>query len=460
LLVGTLSGSFGKTNMDSALLDRLVASIQQGRLVLFCGAGLSVAPPSAVPGAVALTQQIIGEYNRRVLSPLPPAATANLEALSEYLFAGGHQSLFVRDLVEWRPFTRNPNSGHQAVADFLTSGAIQYGVTTNFDELVELASRDLGVDRFDAAFNSASANINHKHQTYLKIHGCVRDPDHTLWCHSQLNGPLPVSFANQTVRDRLDSSRAWLGANLPEKDLVFIGFWSDWSYLNDVLETCFNSVHGSLVVLVDPQDDTTLKAKAPALWTWANTSTEFRHLPEKGDDFLKELRSRFSRNLLERVLMSAATAFQDMKPGSTLPATSFSTVSLEDLYAFRRDTGGVSSIRIPRYTEPEDSMNAVGRAHLLLRHAGATLDGSRYVKGGHRFRVVNGKTKLISEIRQDFAEEPPAPLLDDVVICAGGTEDGGVPSHIVRGSTPPTVVRSGTSARWISLETAVAEGLC
>jgi hypothetical protein len=448
--------------MDPALLERLVSSIQQRRLVLFCGAGLSVAPPSAVPGAVALTRQIIREYNSRLLSPLPPLATSDLEALSEYLFGAGHQALFVRDLVEWRPFTRNPNTGHQAFADFLTSGAIQFGVTTNFDELVELAARDLGSDRFDAAFDSASANIPRKHETYLKIHGCVRDPDHTLWCHSQLNGPPPVSHANQTVRERLNSSRGWLAANLPEKDLVFVGFWSDWNYLNDVFATCFDSMHGSLAVLVDPQDDAALQAKAPALWTWANASAEFKHVQEKGDDFLRELRSAFSQNLLERVLVSAATAFRTEKVGSPLPATSFGTASLEDLYAFRRDTAGVSSIRIPRYSQPEDSMNAVGRAHLLLRHAGAKLDGSRYVKGGSRYRVVNGKTKLISEIRQAFAEEPPtpSPLPDDIVICAGGAEDGGAPSHLIRGSTTPTVVRSGTSARWISLELAVAEGIC
>ena len=107
-------------------------------------------------------------------------------------------------------------------------------------------------------------------------------------------------------------------------------------------------------------------------------------------------------------------------------------------------------------------MDAVGRAHLLLRHAGATLDGSRYIKDGNRCRVINGRTKLISEIKQDFSEEPPDPATphNDIVICAGGSEDGGVPSDIVRGTTSPTVVRSGTTARWISLERAVEEGLC
>jgi len=180
--------------------------------------------PSTVPSAGVLTEQIIAEYNLRGLPPIPSTATVNLETLSEYLFAGGHQTLFVRNLIHWRPFKRDPNAGHQAIADFLTSSAVRFAVTTNFDELVEVAATDLGEDAFNYAVDSDTANINHGHNTYLKIHGCVRDPDHTLWCHSQLNGPAPVSAANQKVRNRITSSSGWLQANLPEKDIMFVGF--------------------------------------------------------------------------------------------------------------------------------------------------------------------------------------------------------------------------------------------
>src|SRR5581483_288517 len=179
--------------MDAALLNRLVASIQQGRVVVFCGAGLSMSAPSEVPSAAKLTQQIIEEYNSRGLPPLPAAALTNLETLSHHLFVGGYQSIFVRDLVKWRPFRRNPNVSHSAVADFLTAGAARFGATTNYDELVELAAMELGEDSFEAAVDANGANLNHGHRTYLKLHGCVRDKDHTLWCHDQLTGGPPVS---------------------------------------------------------------------------------------------------------------------------------------------------------------------------------------------------------------------------------------------------------------------------
>ena len=449
--------------MEPELLNRLVVSFQQRRLVFFCGAGLSMATPSGVPTAAALTQQVMDEYSRRALPALSPTTSSNLETLADHLFAGGLQSLFVRDLVKWRPFRRNPNIGHRAVADFLTSGAVPFAATTNFDELVELSAMELGEDAFKASLTSDEANVNHGHQPFLKIHGCVRDADHTLWCRRQLDGAPPVSPANVTVRARLASAQQWLRANLPEKDLVFLGFWSDWSYLNSVLSESVHSVHAPLVILVDPQSDAVLSAKAPELWTWANGSGEFIHVPEKGEDFLTQLRTGFSKNLLERVLQSATAGFQLVKSGVPVPPVSFGGMSVDDLYAFRRDVGGVSSLRIPKYFEPDPSMDAVGRAHLLLRHAGATLSGPRYISSDlKKIRVVNGKTKLISQIRQEFSEEPPLPatLGDDIVICAGASEDGGVPSHIVRGSTTATVVRSGTSARWISLEAATGEGLC
>ena len=75
--------------------------------------------PSSVPSAAVLTQQIVEEYTARALPTLPDPPKANFESLSEYLFGGGNQSLFVRDLVQWRPFRRNPNAGASCCRGFL-----------------------------------------------------------------------------------------------------------------------------------------------------------------------------------------------------------------------------------------------------------------------------------------------------------------------------------------------------
>jgi hypothetical protein len=443
-------------------INRLVASIQQRQLVVFCGAGISLAPPSSVPSAGALTAQCVAEYNMRALPALPLPATRSLEALTEHLFAAGLQSIFVRDLVPWRSFHRDVNVQHEAIADLLTAEAADFGVTTNFDELVEVSAMNLGADTFDAAVDANQASVPRRHSPFVKLHGCARDPDHTLWCRAQLLAPPPVSPANETIRQRLDTLKVWLTANLREKTVLFVGFWTDWSYLGSVLAESVESAHIPLVVLVDPQSDADLEAKAPELWKWANSNIEFVHLQIGGEVFLPALRKAFSENLLSRVLREAAEGFGAAKAGALMPSVGFDGLSVTDLYSLRRDVYGVPSNRIPRYSQPDGSMDAVGRAHLLLRHAGATLDGSRYVtRAGQRIRVVNGRTKLVNKVRSDFSDEVSsvAGVDEDFVVCAGGSDDGGTHGHIGKGSGVPTVVRPSSTADWLTLDAAVARGL-
>jgi hypothetical protein len=151
-----------RATMD-ATINRLVVSIQQRQLVVFCGAGISMEPPSSVPTAAGLAAQCIAEYNTRGLPVLPAGATASLESLTEHLFAAGLQSFFVRDLVAWRSFGRNPNGQHDAITDLLTAGAADFDVTTNFDELIEASAKDLGADRFDSAIDENQANVPREH---------------------------------------------------------------------------------------------------------------------------------------------------------------------------------------------------------------------------------------------------------------------------------------------------------
>lgn len=165
--------------MNQATLDRLIVSIRERRLVAFCGAGLSMSKPSSVPSAQILTEQVVQEYRDRALPALPVEATSNLETLSEYFWGHGLEQLFVDELVRWRPFRRLPNEGHRTIADLLTSEALQFCVTTNFDELVEVSATDLGEDSFDASYDLDSATQPRPHRAYVKLHGCVRDREHT-----------------------------------------------------------------------------------------------------------------------------------------------------------------------------------------------------------------------------------------------------------------------------------------
>jgi hypothetical protein len=327
-------------------------------------------------------------------------------------------------------------------------------VTTNFDELIELSAKELGEDDFQAALDLPAANLTRAHRPLVKIHGCVRDKFHTLWCPRQLNPPPPpLAPPEQEIQRRVSSCKTWLSANVVGRDIIFVGFWSDWAYLTPILAGALAGLRASLVVLVDPGNDAYLAAKAPELWRWANTATTFERVPHSGDQFLEELRSAFATSFMGRTLVQALPSFKTLHPGSPEPDVAFAGASNDDLYALRRDTVGVPGSRIPRMSAPDVSTEGTGRVHLRLRHSGAVLVGPFYqLTGGRKIRVVNGRTQVLSRVKAEFLAEPASPggLSEDIVICAGAYDDAGAATHVMRPSVSPTVLRAGISAEWMT----------
>ena len=102
---------------------------------------------------------------------------------------------------------------------------------TNYDVLIERAAAQLGgevevaLDGDEAAFFKTCI---------LKIHGCQRRKLATVWCPEQLD--------KEPILSHMEKSQVWLKSQLRLKDLISVGFWSDWSYLNDLLESCVNGI--------------------------------------------------------------------------------------------------------------------------------------------------------------------------------------------------------------------------
>jgi hypothetical protein len=104
-----------------------------GRLVVLCGAGLSMAPPSNLPSACRVAEMCFDAYQVRVDPHIDPALRQNLEALAEY-FVGLNtlKAQFIENLVPWKDFERPPNPGHAAIADFLITKAAVAGLSSNY----------------------------------------------------------------------------------------------------------------------------------------------------------------------------------------------------------------------------------------------------------------------------------------------------------------------------------------
>lgn len=174
--------------MDAATRIRLLSSIQAGRLVIICGAGLSMAPPSSLPPAWRVAAACYDRYKLAVDPGCDPALRESLEALAEmFVELGTLKTVFIEEIVPWTEFMRPPNPGHAAVADFLITGAASGALSGNYDNLIERQAHGYGSDFLPSLDGDEATVRAHRHAPLLKFHGCaVHDRRATVWAKSQL----------------------------------------------------------------------------------------------------------------------------------------------------------------------------------------------------------------------------------------------------------------------------------
>lgn len=436
--------------MTPADRARLLAAMNAGRLVILCGAGLSMAPPSSLPSAWRVAGMCFDEYRLTIDPLIDPALRDNLEALAEH-FVGLNtlNAVFIEHLVPWREFERPPNPGHAAVADFLIAKTVVAGLSSNYDKLIERCAWDYGAD-FRGALDGDQATVtSHKQAPLLKFHGCSHiDRGSTVWAPSQLHDP--------TISARIAKSKIWMAANLRQKDLLVVGFWSDWDYLNRVLGGAVQGLNPLSVTVIDPSPTATLQAKAPDLWALANQpQVTFSHIQESGADALDELRRAFSEAYARQVL-AAGSAVLVAKTGVACDPGWLTVAGLdgESLYDWRRDAEGVPAGKPATARSPQNA-DLLGYFHLLLRRAGAVQQPRGYAFAGQSIRVVNGAGSVLSTVAKRFIEAPAAPTAD--VFVAAGSMDLGLPGHLVRPGIAGSVVRPRAGGKWLTIEQAQAE---
>lgn len=421
-----------------------------GRLVIVCGAGLSMAAPSNLPAAWRVAEACFDRYRLTIDPDADEAMRHDLEALAQH-FADLKtlQSVFIETLVPWADFVRPPNPGHAAIADFLVTKAAAASLSANYDTLIERSAIENGFD-FQNSLDGDEATVRARTQgPLLKFHGCaMRDRPATVWTASQLDA-APVA-------ERIERSKVWMAANLRQKDLLVVGFWTDWTYLNTLLGTVLDGLSPLSVTVIDLADAAMLKAKAPDLWALAHgEGVTFTHVQESGAAALDDLRKAFSTNYLKTVLAAGRTAFEEMTGVACLPAwleiDDFDTTTL---YGLRRDAEGVPTGKPATQARPSQC-EVLGVFHLLLRQAGAVQTPQGYTYGGRSVRVVNGAGGALSKLKIQFAE---APVIDsaDVVVAAGAIDLPG-PANVIRGGKVGNFVRPASGANWFDLAGGRAE---
>lgn len=430
---------------DDPTRVRLLGSIEANRLVVLCGAGLSIPGPSRLMSAIQVSRACYDKY--QPISALPAAMRDDIEQLAGHFYANDEfESVFISTLVPWDDLAGESNHGHAAVADFLISGAAVAALSANFDLLIEQWAHRRRIAMRGALDGQEAENATGG--PLVKFHGCLHiDPEKTLWTTQQLTDP--------TIKQRIDTCSEWMKLVLPGKDLLVIGFWTDWGYLNDVLASALSTGGFNSVTVIDPALSAALQTKAPALWGNLTTGTaHFQHIQASGADALAELQIAFSRVWLKKFY---ALAKPHLEAEGKVYAPIDPALGIEDLYDLRRDAEGTPYDKAARAKHPGAHTAIAAFLQTLLMQAHATRHGAWYEYHGKRIRVIQGAGENINSVRERY-KEPPAAVQPDVIVCAGAL-DLSVPGHLISSGAGSSVVRPapGGGIPWLTLEEARAE---
>jgi hypothetical protein len=430
-------------------IEKALDSLLTERLTLLAGAGLSMAAPSSLPSAYSIAVEAKRRYDAMhgaSRAPLPLA----IEEQAEFFFQRDElSSVYFRTLIDQNIFAAPPNEGHYAVADLLLVQGIETAVTTNVDVLVETAGQILYGQIGTGLDQAQMAALPPRTSPLLKIHGCrQKDHDHMVWAPGQINA-APVA-------DRIASSTHWLSNRLLDRDLLIVGYWTDWDYLNQVLQTVLDQIRPSKVIVVDLADSATFQAKAPALYTIGESvQNGFWHIQASSDAFLAALRKAFSKAFLRQVINCGTQEYQDRTGNAATPAmTEPPDIDNDALWRMRRDLEGCTPNQPASLRAPPLECT-VGLTLLQLRASGADADGHYWLLNQKRIRALRTPNQLLHRIEAAYARETPPAISPDITIAIGAEADS-LPSHIVRVGTAPTIAR-GTAGRWLTRQQAIEE---
>ncbi|MBX3535115.1 MAG: SIR2 family protein [Xanthobacteraceae bacterium] len=436
--------------LDQKDITRLLGSIEAGNLVILCGAGLSIPQPSNLLSAVGVSRICFDKWKAN--EDLPAELRDDIDGLAAHFYGQGNfKSVFIAALVPWNRLVGEPNNGHAAVGDFLICRAVHGALSANFDTLIEQWSQRHKIAMRGALDGAEAVKFSANANPLLKFHGCFhREPENTIWTQGQLS--------SADLKDRIDSCSKWINLNLPGKDILIVGFWTDWGYLNGVIADALQVKNANSVTVVDPATSEELEHKAPVLWDKLRTaSASFVHIKTSGSDALEELRTEFSRSWAKKFFNLGEPFIRATGQEFSLEECSPETWSCDDLYDLRRDAEGrpYTDAACDKQPPPQSASGAF--LHILLSKAGAERKGSHYELNGERIRIVNGAGQLLESLKERF-KEPPSVAAASLVICAGA-QSVGIPGSIICSGAGGSVVRPapGGTARWLSTEDARSE---
>lgn len=430
-------------------VETIMESILGDRLTILAGAGLSMSAPSNLPSASAIAASASAKYAALYGADRPPLP-AGIEEQAELFFQRGELfSIYFQRLIDRNIFAAPPNPGHHALADLLLVRAIQTAITTNVDALIESAGRDLFGEIGVGIDGHTAAEVHADQAPLLKIHGChVRDPRNMVWARGQLEA--------HPVAGRIASSAQWLEGRLLNRDLLIVGYSTDWAYLNAILQSTLGHVTPCRVIVVNLAESAVFVERAAELYALGERATvRFGYVTASAADFLAAVRERFSKTFIRGVLHSGISEYT-ARAGAAPQAAWTEPVSTDNqtLWQIRRDLEGCVPTQPASLKAPPPG-NLVGLTLIQLRAAGATPDGQFWALNEQRIRLIRANDKYLHRVQAEFERELAPTVAPDIVIAVGA-ESQQLPANIAREGTTATIAR-GTKGRWFTRQEAEQE---
>ena len=407
-----------------------------------------MAAPSSIPSAAQLAEKAKAKYDATYgaeRAPLPES----IEDQAQFFFKKGElATVYLRTYIDQDAFSAQPNSGHMSIADLMLIQGIMTTVSTNVDTLIETSGNML-LGHIGKGINRVGVQrLPQTKSPLLKVHGCWDEPEHTIWTSAQI--------LVDPAKTRIEECGQWLESRLADRDLLIVGYWSDWDYLNDVLTTALGSVNPSRVIVVDPCDSAKFENKAPALYDLGQRAREeFCHVPCSGDNFLESLRVTFSKTFVRRALHLGKDEYE-RKYGAEPDATWLEPQTDDPhlLWQTRRDLEGCKPNQPAKRLNPEDEP-LVGLTLLQLQKQGAVFKNGYWCLDGRSIRVIRAPNRALHEVEADFAREVAPATTPDITIAVGA-ESYALPRNIAKATTTGSVAR-GSGGRWFSRTDALEE---
>ena len=278
----------------SRVAARLAGIAVGGRLVVYAGAGISMADPTCLPSGTEIAERCHRQLADELGSAaLDAADSSDLVSVADAVADGGsredvdhvrHTAVGVAGFT-----TATPGFGHEVLALLMLEGTVDV-ITTNWDDCIERAG---GEERI-LTIMSDQDREQITQRALLKVHGCATRPSGILITSDDLFDP--PAWARDAVNERLASC-----------SVPFVGIGDIAGYVRNRVEEAVERVGaGGDVYVVGPGivadwDNTHWAEVLPDL-------PDARRVEASADEFLDQLAGACIRRNLRDISEQLADA--------------------------------------------------------------------------------------------------------------------------------------------------------